>query len=235
MLMADDQITRKALEALQRKTGGEIVGNKLMPIAGHLNGLVSSQEQICLVDGEWFVASLEPRQHEMAKGEVADRGLVPYIPTVPRRERHGRGMTRTTWRPMLWNYMLVKCLAERAHWSMITSARGVHRLLGQDGRPKPIPPGKIEIIRLVEANHIEQEAHRAAMEAAERVAKAGGRSGLVWHFSAGDRVRIRNGPFASFYAELETAVDTHDRLKASVSLFGRASVIELSAHDIEAL
>jgi transcription antitermination factor NusG len=76
---------------------------------------------------------------------------------------------------------------------------------------------------------------RVLCEEAAAVAMAGGKSGIVWHFSEGDRVRIKNGPFAAFYAELQSAVDPHDRIKAFLSLFGRVSLVELSAFDIESL
>jgi transcription antitermination factor NusG len=71
-------------------------------------------------------------------------------------------------------------------------------------------------------------------EEAEKIAKAGGRSGIIWHFTAGDVVKIKNGPLAGFYAKLIEAVDPLDRIRAVIELFGGPTVSRLSAHDLEA-
>lgn len=197
--------------------------------------LISEQGHVCLVAGDWYVCSIEPRHEELAKGEVVKHGLVPYLPLCPRRERHGRGAERTMWRPMFGSYMFVRFDLTEDNWNRIRAARGVRRLLGCEGKPMPVDDGLIEAIRLYEAEEVEKERLRGVVEEAAVKARAGGKSGLIWHFTAGERVRIKNGPFANFYAELESAVDDHDRIKALVNYFGRKSSTELSAFDIEAI
>jgi len=236
MLMATDrdQIERQALERLQADIGGEIVGKKLIPIGGALGDMVQQQDVSCSVAGDWFAVNTEPRHEKLAKEEIADHGVVVYLPMFSRQESHGKGRMRTVSRPMFPCYLFARCELSDRNYHAIKSARGVHRLLG-NGRPHYIDPGAMEVVRLTEAEFAEMDANRQVMAEAARLAKECGKSGIVWHFSAGDRVRIRNGPFASFYAELESAVDSHDRLRALVHIFGRKSPIELSAFDIEAL
>ena len=224
----DANLGRHALALAEQEWGS------LKPLGPHFASLMESQpEPMCRVAGNWYVVSLELRQHDLAKHEIASRGLVPYLPMEPRRERHGRGSLRTVYRPLLGLYMLVRCLP--SEWSRITSARGVRRFLGSNGSPLAIGNAEVEVIRLFEAEKEEEERQRALMDAAAARAREGGRSGIIWYFSEGDRVRIKNGPFAGFHAQLESAVDVHDRITALISLFGRASVTELSAFDIEAL
>lgn len=236
MLMATDRelIEREALERLQADIGGEIVGKKLMPIGDALNGLVRQDDVTCEVAGDWFAVNTEPRHEELAKEEIGGLGgVVVYLPVISRQERGGKGAMRTICRPMFPGYLFARCLLSDRAYHGIKSARGVHRLLG-NGSAIYVPPGAIEVVRLREAEFAEKEAKRVELQEAARKAKEGGKSGIIWHFSEGDRVRIKNGPFAGFYAQLESAVDSHDRLKALVHLFGRKSSIDLSAFDIEA-
>lgn len=201
----------------------------------YLTPLVAVPDRICTVIGNWFVISVEARQHNLAKGELAQRGIVPYLPMIPSRERHGRAAMRTTYRPMFGPYMFIRCKLTADNWGLVTSARGVKRFLGADNRPEQIDDGHMEIIRAVEALKNEAEIRRMELEQAAEKAKENGRSGIVWDFSEGDLVRIKNGPFAAFNAKLESAVDEHDRIRALVSILGGPSRVTLSAFDIEVL
>lgn len=214
---------RHAME-LAREEWGNL---SLNPAFGEL---MSESDRTCQVAGEWYVVSIEHQQEDLARSEVACRGMVPYLPLIPKRERHGRGSQRTVWRPLLGLYMFVKCLPRQ--WNLVTSARGVRRFLGMDSCPMAIDEYRIEVIRLVEAEKAEEEGARLTQEEDIAKARAGGRSGIVWNFSEGDRVRIKNGPFAGFYADLTTAVDVHDRIRVLVNCFGRRSLVELSAFEI---
>lgn len=192
--------------------------------------LAHEPDRTCQAAGDWYVVSIEHQQEDLAKREVAARGMVPYLPMCPKRERHGRGARRTVWRPLLGLYMFVKCLPQQ--FGNVTSARGVHRFLGMDSRPMAIDEYRIEVIQLVEAEKAEGERKRAAEEDAAAKARAGGRSGIVWDYAEGERVRIRTGAFAGFYADLTAAVDVHDRIRVLVNCFGRRSLVELSAFEI---
>lgn len=215
---------RHAME-LARQEWGNL---SLNPAFG---ALVSDPDRACTVGGEWYVVSIEHQQEDLARSEVAGRGMVPYLPLIPRRERHGRGSQRTVWRPMLGLYMFVKCLPRQ--WSDITHSRGVRRLLGNNGHPQSIDGRCLDVVRLIESEEAESEQARVVVEESVAKARANGRSGIAWDFAAGDRALIKKGPFAGFYADLTTAVDVHDRIKAFVSLFGRQSLVELSAFEIE--
>jgi transcription antitermination factor NusG len=227
----DIQQGRHAMQLAREEWGDR----PLRPIGPQIAELVELERQQCTVIGEWFAISVEVRQEQLAKGELAKCGFIPYLPVVWRKERHGRGAMRNVRRSMFVNYMFVKCEPVAEHWQKVATTRGVRRILGQDRRPKAIEEGKMEVIRFVEADSLKAELDRAIEEASAEIAKAGGKSGIVWHFTAGDRVRIKNGPFAGFYAELQTAVDSRDRIRADISLLGGNPLVELSAFDIEAL
>ncbi len=227
----DVNLGRHAIALANQEWGNQ----PLKPIGSHLAEFIEMERQQCTVIGEWFAISVEVRQERLAKGELAKNGFIPYLPVIWRQEQHGRGAMRNVRRSMFVNYMFVKCEPIAEHWQRVATSRGVRKLLGQDRRPKAIEEGKMEVIRFVEADSLKAELDRAIGEAAAEIAKAGGKSGLVWHFYAGDRVRIKNGPFAGFYAELQSAVDSRDRIRADISLLGGSPLVELSAFDIEAL
>ena len=227
----DIQQGRHAMQLAKEEWGNQ----PLKPIGSHLAELVEAERQQCVSDGNWYVASYEAREQKRIVGEIAERGLVPYIALVPRRERHGRGAERTVYRSMFGLYMFVKCAPTPAHWNLVMCTRGIRRLLGKDGKPKPIEERKMQGIMYVVMLEEEKEADRVAKEAAAAKARARGKSGLVWDFSPEQRVKIKKGPCAGFVAELQTAVDAHDRIRAQLALFGGPRVVELSAFDIEAL
>lgn len=221
----DSSLGRHAM-ALAREEWG-----KPQPLDHAFGPLMSDDARCCTTVGEWYVVSIEHQQGALAKAEIASRGMVAYLPMIPRSERHGRGGHRLVWRPLFGLYMFVRCV--RSQWGLATAARGVRRFLGRNGQPEPIEDHGIEVIRVVEAEKHEEAQRLITLEEAAAKARAGGRSGIVWHFAEGDRVRIKNGPFASFYADLTAAVDVHDRIRAVMDIFGTQSLVELSAFDVE--
>lgn len=181
-------------------------------------------EPVCRVDGEWYAITASGRQHKRARDEIGALGYVPYLPMENVRVGHGRGSFRMSERPMFGAYMFVRCPGTPGVFSQVATARGVGDIVRIEGQaPRPIKDGAIEAIRLYEAK----------LRGADALART--KTGMVWTFSAGDEVRIKSGPFADFYAKLETAVDHRDRIKAAIHYFGRVSVADLSAFDIEAV
>lgn len=238
MLMENDALpitaAKEALASAQAKWGGEVEGGKLRPLAPSLCDLVQDRESICSVEGEWYPIATESREEEHVANGLLAAGVLPYLPTEPKLVPHGRGKTRVVYRPFIVGYVFGKCFLTNATWHKIMATRGVRRMLSNvNGVPLSIGDREMDTIRAAEAYFAGIEDDRQKLEEAEKVAKAGGRSGIIWHFTAGDIVKIKNGPLAAFYAELTAAVDPHDRIKAIVNLFGRASTIEMSAHDIE--
>lgn len=210
---------REALVSAQSEWGGGIiVGNKLMPLQSHFDSMF--EEKSCSIGGHWYVVQADARQHKIAVKSVAAEGYPAYQPIVVKYAMK-RGRKVRVESTMFGMYFFVKCDMTEDDYHRIRLARGVRKFLdiSATGRPLMVPNWAMDIVRLKEAEYGTPE----------------GKSRFVYHFSPGDVVRIKDGPFALFYAKLESAVDEHGRLRALVDIFGRPTKVEFEAHQLEAL
>ncbi len=99
-------------------------------------------------------------------------------------------------------------------WHMIRTTTGVLGFLGAGKNPVPLS---------------EEETAKILNEVEERKGKPTPKV----EFSAGDKVEITDGPFINFSGVVEEVHQDRERLKVSVSIFGRATPVELSYWQVE--
>ncbi|GGD24213.1 transcription termination/antitermination protein NusG [Sinisalibacter lacisalsi] len=164
----------------------------------------------------WYSVSVlsnyEKKIAEQIKTAVADAGLEDEIDEVlvPTEEviEVRRGKKVTTERRFMPGYVLVHMEMSDQGYHLISSINRVTGFLGPQGRPMPMRDAEVQgILGRVEEG---AEAPRTLIS-----------------FEIGETVSVTDGPFEGFDGQVEGVDDDNQRLKVSVSIFGRATPVEL--------
>ena len=164
----------------------------------------------------WYSVSVlsnfEKKVAEQIRHAVVDAGLEDQIEEVlvPTEEviEVRRGKKVTAERRFMPGYVLVRMEMSDEGYHLITSINRVTRFLGPQGRPMPK--------RDAEVNHILNRVEEG--EAAPK---------LLISFDVGEKVKVNDGPFEDFDGTVEEVDEDNQRLKVTVSIFGRATPVEL--------
>ena len=111
-------------------------------------------------------------------------------------------------------YVLVKMDLTDNAYHLIKNTPKVTGFLGADNKPTPIS---------------EAEAQRILHQVQEGI----DRPKPSVNFEIGEQVRVADGPFASFSGHVEEVDEERARLKVAVSIFGRATPVELEYGQVE--
>lgn len=170
----------------------------------------------------WYIvhaySNFEKKVAESIREAVISNGLEDLIDQVlvPTEEvtEMRRGRKVTSEKRFFPGYVLARMEMTDQAFHLINETPKVTGFLGADNKPMPIS---------------DAEAARILNQVQEGVEAP--RSTVV--FEVGEQVKVSDGPFASFNGLIEEVDEERERLKVAVSIFGRATPVELEYGQVE--
>jgi transcriptional antiterminator NusG len=164
----------------------------------------------------WYSVSVlsnfEKKVAESIRDAAAQQGLQDEIAEVlvPTEEviEIRRGKKVQSEKRFMPGYVLVKMEMTDRAYHLINNTNRVTGFLGPQGRPSPMKDD--EVARIVHQVVEGQERPRSIIT-----------------FQTGEQVSVTDGPFEGFSGMVEEVDQGASRLKVSVSIFGRATPVEL--------
>jgi transcriptional antiterminator NusG len=127
-----------------------------------------------------------------------------------------RGKKVQSERKFFPGYVLAKLEMNDDVYHLVKNTPKVTGFLGSSGKPQPI-----------------SEAEAARILNTREEAAAAPKTKIKVDYEIGDAVKVLDGPFASFNGVVEELDFDRSRVKVSVSIFGRATPVELEFEQVE--
>lgn len=163
-----------------------------------------------------FEAKVKETILDKAKKQALDDNFHEIL--VPKEEvtEIKRGKRVSSERNVFPGYVMVKMNMSDDAWHLVKNTPKVTGFLGSGNKPQAIS---------------ESEANRLITQLAAPQGAGGSRRTVT--FDIGEEIRITDGAFASMVGTVEEIDDEKGRLKASVSIFGRPTPVELEFGQVE--
>ncbi|MBI5111313.1 MAG: hypothetical protein HZA68_04975 [Rhodovulum sp.] len=184
---------------------------------------------------QWYFVRSVGRSDRQVREWLELRGIEHYYPTVselrpvPRKKlsqaqrRSGIEILRPHLTPMFPRYWLVRVELTDGLWHDVFRLGGLTGMVCRAGAPVLVSDGEIARLRACEVDGAVPGHMQARMV-----------------FSAGETVRLADGPFAGFDATVEKGldlpleqIDGEERIIVAVALFGQSVPVEMSIGQID--
>ena len=139
------------------------------------------------------------------------RILVPTEEVVEMRN----GKKAVTERRFFPGYVLVEMVMDDESWHLVKNTSKVTGFVG-GAKNRPVPISEDEVMKIVSQMQEGIEKPRPKVE-----------------WEVGEVVRVKDGPFTDFNGVIEEVNYDKNKLRVSVTIFGRATPVELDFHQVE--
>jgi transcription termination/antitermination protein NusG len=127
-----------------------------------------------------------------------------------------KGKKKYSSRKFFPGYVLISVKMSQDVWYMIKNTSKVTGFLGASGLPVPLSKGEVEVVK-------EQISGKASAPKPK------------FSFERGESVRVIDGPFVNFNGIVEEVNQDKGKVKVMVSIFGRATPVELEFTQVESV
>lgn len=172
----------------------------------------------------WYIihaySGFENKVRDQIISEAERKGLSPFVESVevPTEQvtEVRRGKKVKAERKFFPGYVLAKLTMSDDVYHLIKNTPKVTGFLGANNKPQPI-----------------SEAEAARILNTKQELEAAPKKRVTVEYEIGDQVKVMSGPFASFNGLVEELDFDKNRVKVSVSIFGRATPVELDFEEVE--
>ena len=173
-------------------------------------------------NSRWYVvqaySTFEEKVAEQIRKSAEKKGLMELIEEimVPKEEvvEVKKGQRQKSQRNFFPGYILMKANMNDDIWHLVKNTPKVTGFLGANNKPQPIS---------------EKEAQAILQQVQEGVERP--KPSVT--YEVGEEIKVTDGPFASFNGTVEEVDEEKAKLKVSVSIFGRATPVELEYTQVE--
>jgi transcription termination/antitermination protein NusG len=172
---------------------------------------------------QWYVV-----QAYSGMEKAVERNILERINRVGMQSKFGRflvpteevvemknGQRKTTERKFFPGYVLVEMVMDDESWHLVKHTSKVTGFVG-GARNRPVPISEAEVQKIVNQMKSGSDSPRHKVE-----------------FTVGELVRVKEGPFTDFNGSVEEVNYEKNKVRVTVTIFGRATPVELNFSEVE--
>lgn len=179
-----------------------------------------------MAEAKWYIvhaySNFEKKVAQSIREQAERKGLDDLVLEieVPSEEvvEVARGKKKTVERRFFPGYVLMKAILTDDIYHLVKDTPKVTGFLGAEGGKKPLPVRQREVDRILGTSDDTSEPQRLRPTVT---------------YEVGEEVRVNDGPFQGFEGAVEEVDEASGRLKVMVSIFGRATPVDLEYAQVD--